>query len=545
VGRETTRPGRTGTGTPRSPASASGKDHRIGAIPGYSLTRCFGEVANRRLNQKGPLSMSNRVHAATNPLSASLGPQPLWPVGVLTAGGLLGLVAGINPLLALAAIVAAVIVPVVVAKPIFGLCTLVFLSFLESFSGVTPSLSLTKIVGLLLVLGWIGTLATASPADRARRSLFTQEPVLAASLVLFAAWAAVSLVWAERPAEGASSLSRFALNFVLFPIALAAVRVPRHVLALFAVFIAGALVSAVYGMLSPGAAADVATGRLSGVGLNPNQLGQLLVVAIVLAGTFATNRRWPGVLRLAALAAALVAAAGLYMTLSRGAVVGLLVALLVAPFAVGRGRRAGTLVLVTAALLVSVGWFAAFAPEGAAERITHPEREGGSGREELWRLSWRIVEDHPIRGVGAGNFPVSSVHYVLRPGRSDQDQYIVDTPKVPHNIYLEVLSELGIVGLTLFAVILISSLRCALLAAHEFARRKEPMMELLARGLFISLVGLLAAEFFSSQLFSKQLWLLLATAPALLAVARRGMETAPHVTPLTRPQSPVRVRATG
>jgi putative inorganic carbon (HCO3(-)) transporter len=489
--------------------------------------------------------MSNRVHAATNMLPASLGPQALWPVGVLASGGLLGLLAGIHPPLALAAIAAAVFVPIVFARPILGLCTLVFLSFLESFSSVTPSLSLTKIVGLFLVLGWIGTLATASPAERARRSLFTHEPVLAASLVLFAAWAAVSLVWAERPSEGASSLSRFALNFVLFPIALAAVRVPRHVLALFAVFVAGALVSAVYGMLSPAAAAEVATGRLSGVGLNPNQLGQLLVVAIVLAGTFATNRRSPGVLRLAALAAAVVAAVGLYMTLSRGAILGLAVALLVAPFAVGRGRRAGTLVLVAAALLVTVGWFAAFAPEGAAERITHPEREGGSGREELWRLSWRIVEDHPIRGVGAGNFPVSSIHYLLRPGRTDQDQYIIDTPKVPHNIYLQVLSELGIVGLTLFAVILASSLHCALLAAHKFARRKEQMMELLARGLFISLVGLLAAEFFSSQLFSKQLWLLLATAPALLAVAGRGLEAGANVTPVTPPPSPVRARAAG
>ena len=128
--------------------------------------------------------MSNRVHAAANTLPASLGSQPLWPVGVLAAGSLLGLVAGIYPALALAMAVAAAFVPIVFARPIFGLCTLVFLSFLESFSGAAPSISFTKIVGLLLVLGWIGTLATASPAERARRSLLTHEPLLAASLVL-------------------------------------------------------------------------------------------------------------------------------------------------------------------------------------------------------------------------------------------------------------------------------------------------------------------------------------------------------------------------
>ena len=47
-------------------------------------------------------------------------------------------------------------------------------------------------------------------------------------------------------------------------------------------------------------------------------------------------------------------------------------------------------------------------------------------------------------------------------------------------------------------------------------------MDLLSRILVIGLVGYLAALFFSSQLFEKQLWLLLATAPALLAIAQRA-----------------------
>ena len=119
------------------------------------------------------------------------------------------------------------------------------------------------------------------------------------------------------------------------------------------------------------------------------------------------------------------------MTLSREALFGLAVALLVAPFAVDEREPVSRASRSDA--LITVSWFAALAPEGAAERITHPEREGGSGREDLWRVSWRIVEDHPIRGVGAGNFPVSSSHYLLRPGRTDQDKSIIDTPKVPHN----------------------------------------------------------------------------------------------------------------
>jgi hypothetical protein len=46
-------------------------------------------------------------------------------------------------------------------------------------------------------------------------------------------------------------------------------------------------------------------------------------------------------------------------------------------------------------------------------------------------------------------------------------------------------------------------------------------MEILARGLFLALVAFLVADFFSSQLFGKQLWLLLAVGPALRLFAER------------------------
>lgn len=487
--------------------------------------------------------MSNHAHAAREPFPSRLDFGRLMQVGILASAGLLGVVAGIQPRLAVAAVLAAVFVPIVFAKPIIGLCTVLLFSFLEAVSHLSGGFSVTKIVGLLLVLCWAAIVATASPEERARYALFGRQPALAAALVLFVAWAAVSLVWAEQPADASDAVFRFALNFMLFPIALIAVRLPRHVVAVFAVFIAGALAAALYGLVSPPANAE---GRLSGVGLNPNQLGMLLAVAVVLAAALATNRRWPGMLRFTALSAAVLGAIALYMTLSRGALVGLAVALIVAPFAVGRGRRAGAFVFVVVALLGTVGWFTAVAPESAFQRITNPEAEGGSGREDLWRVGWRMVEDHTVRGVGAGNFPASSIHYLLRPGTTGHDQYIIDTPKVPHNIYLQVLSELGIVGLALFFLILAASLRCALLAAWTFAERNESMMEMLARTLFISLASLLVAEFFSSQLFSKQLWLLLAMGPALLAIAEHsGRGETPRVTQLTRLPSLARARAGG
>jgi putative inorganic carbon (hco3(-)) transporter len=401
---------------------------------------------------------------------------------------------------------------------------LLLLSFLEAFTRVGGGITLTKLIGLLLVIGWFGALATAGPVDRWRRGLLAGEPWLAASLLLFLAWAAMSLVWATQASNGTSVLLRFALNFTLFPIVLVAVRRLDDVIWLYVVFVTGALTAAAYGQLHTASAA--AGGRLEGGGLNPNQLGEVLVVAVVLAATLAANRRWSPAARVTAFAAASLAAIALFLTLSRGALIGLGAALLIAPFAVGRGRRAAALALATLAVLATVGWFAVIASPSSLQRVTHPAKAGGSGRETLWKVGWRMFEAHPVNGVGVGNYQVVSIHYLLRPGITTHDQFIVDTPAQfpPHNIYLNVLSELGIVGLTLFLAILGLTLSAALRAARAFSRRGDPIGELLARGLFIALTGYLAALFFSTSLYSKQLWLMLALAPALSAIAERKTE---------------------
>jgi hypothetical protein len=47
-------------------------------------------------------------------------------------------------------------------------------------------------------------------------------------------------------------------------------------------------------------------------------------------------------------------------------------------------------------------------------------------------------------------------------------------------------------------------------------------MEILARAQVVAVIGLLASLFFSSDEYKKQLWLLLAMLPTILAIARAG-----------------------
>jgi O-antigen ligase len=98
--------------------------------------------------------------------------------------------------------------------------------------------------------------------------------------------------------------------------------------------------------------------------------------------------------------------------------------------------------------------------------------------------------------------------------------FIVDNPKVAHNTYLNVLAELGIVGFFLLLVIIALPLRCAAQAIGFAARAGDRQLEVLARAMVVVIVGLLAADFFGSRQYSKQLWLVLSLGPVLLQVSR-------------------------
>jgi hypothetical protein len=87
-------------------------------------------------------------------------------------------------------------------------------------------------------------------------------------------------------------------------------------------------------------------------------------------------------------------------------------------------------------------------------------------------------------------------------------------------MYLGVLAELGIVGLALFLSIIGFSLVCLVRSARSFSRAGDRDLEILSRAVFVALVGILAADFFTSRAFAKELWLLMSLGPVLLGMAQ-------------------------
>lgn len=426
-----------------------------------------------------------------------------------------GVLAGINPPLAIGLAVGVAFVLVVLSDLAVGCSLFVFVSFLEVLPlGANPTISAIKLVGVLLGLSWLAVLAARRDSGEVIQ-LARSNPGFVAALALLIAWAALSISWAGNPVSTRTAVMRFLLDFGLFFIFFTALKEARHVVWVFWAFIAGSLTSAMYGLVTS-QSFDVA-GRLSGAGTNANDLAAVLVAAIVLSvGLFAWHKQSP-LIRLTAGAAGLLCALLTFLTLSRAGLLSLGVVLVIALLVASR-QRGRILAVALIAVVGIIGYFAFLAPPEARERVTTVG--SGTGRVDVWRLGGRMIEDRPILGVGLANFAETSLHYLNQPGRIDTENK--GQPLVAHNIYLETLAELGIVGLALFLSVLAIPVAATLKAAKGFAASGNGRSEALARCVFVAQMGFLAAAFFASIQYNKQLWILLALGPALLAMSRRA-----------------------
>jgi hypothetical protein len=92
---------------------------------------------------------------------------------------------------------------------------------------------------------------------------------------------------------------------------------------------------------------------------------------------------------------------------------------------------------------------------------------GAGNRYDLWSVAWKDFKAEPLRGVGAGNWPVSWF----------RDRHITDDVRQPHSIELQALSELGLVGGLLVVVFAVGVYLG--LAGRRRATRGDPLARML------------------------------------------------------------------
>jgi hypothetical protein len=147
-----------------------------------------------------------------------------------------------------------------------------------------------------------------------------------------------------------------------------------------------------------------------------------------------------------------------------------------------------------------------------------------------------MAENHPFEGVGLGNFPVLEPSYTTTSIDLLKVRYALQN-LVVHNTYLEILAELGFVGLILFIGALSGVLRGARRGITRLDLLGDTSTSYLVRGLVAGVAGLLTAYFFGSAEYEKTLWLLLGLLVAIPAALRSEEEasstgvTSPSRTP--------------
>ncbi len=436
---------------------------------------------------------------------------------------IVGLLAGFDPKFAIAASIGIAFVLIVFVDLTAGLTAFGTFTFLEVLS-LGSTVSVGKLLGVLLAMGWFAYVVTH---DDARKDFFGTYPAISLVLGLFLGWVLLSATWAEDTSAVLGAFGRYLPNAILFVIVFTAVSRLKDATMVITGLLVGALAAALYGLaFAPAPVTAHYDGRLTGTNLDPNELASVLVPGIALAlGLAVSMKRRPGA-QLAAVGVAVFCLLTALYTGSRGGVVALGAMLIAAVLFSGRWR--GRVVIVSSVVaLFTFFYIVALAPTDIKQRIessSQGESQALEPRTTLWAIGERMIRANPIGGVGAGNFSRSAKHYVLQPGALFRTDVVIFNPSVTHNTYIQIGAELGLVGLGLFFAIAGFSLAASLRAARNFRARGDPRGEVIARCLAIGLVGILVADTFISQMYNKQLWLLLGLGPAILAISRRREE---------------------
>lgn len=185
---------------------------------------------------------------------------------------------------------------------------------------------------------------------------------------------------------------------------------------------------------------------------NPNLSGQLLAILLAPAAAYALigERAAPGgrLLRLAAAVLSLLLAALLLLTQSRGALLGLAVAL---PVMTTLANRRWLWVWGPLGLAGSVA-IVILQPSLSATLLAGGDAlSSAQGRVELWSRALYLMQDFPFTGVGLGmpERVINLLYPLFMVGPDSQWMHV-------HNTYLQIGSEMGIPGLIAFLALLLA-----------------------------------------------------------------------------------------
>lgn len=254
---------------------------------------------------------------------------------------------------------------------------------------------------------------------------------------------------------------------------------------------------AIYQYLSGGLTTD---GRVVGLfGYSPNYLAMYLAPLVVVAmGLLLQNTHRRPLLSTLYLLLSTFFLVALYFSGSRAglatAIIGLILIVILWFFVTGRKKVGRWVILLSIiGLIVSASWgWRALIPDfslspGTGGRIT----ASNNIRWEIWKTTLEIIKQKPLLGAGLGNY--QNYFSDLTKNRVNYPEYISPWALFPHNLYLAVWVNLGLLGLVSFVWLLVIFFKSA--AHHSLTH-----YSLLITMVVILLFGLVDTPYFKNDL---------------------------------------------
>ena len=248
-----------------------------------------------------------------------------------------------------------------------------------------------------------------------------------------------------------------------------------------------------------GFAATGDTSRATGPLADANFWAQALILALPLA--LWSMRQGPTRLtRICAAAAGLLIVAGVATTQSRGGAIAMVIAVAVwLWFQGGRWRMA--------IVILPIGIVLAVALTGSTQRFEQLRsiNDPSQSTEFRGRLSeniaaFRMWQDHPVLGIGAGQFPSNYRAYAAKIGLDARSE------RNAHNSYLQAAAETGTLGLLSFLGMIGAGLWCGVRARARLLEKGLVSAAGCTEALVAGLIGYLCAAVLLHQAFPEYLW---------------------------------------
>jgi len=366
---------------------------------------------------------------------------------------------------------------------------------------ITGAGTLTKFLGIASTIFII--------VYAARRKGLNPPPLTLYLWCGYLLWLMLTVMWTPDPGQGMVDIEQMLSLIAMYAVLAVAPVEERDVRAICACIIIGGIAASFYGIyLLHDAAASMMgdAGRIminvDNRSIDPNHFANALLAPIALSLTSLLHARKPITL-LGSLFALVTLTAGVLMSLSREALLGCIL-IVVVTVAFSKRRVLGAaiglpLLLLTPFLFPQIG-----------VRMSEAFSTGGAGRTSIWHVGWMAFQQHPIIGWGAGGFAAAYDRYYLTVFQF----YNAGWSRASHNTLIHAAVELGTIGLVLMVIAFVASFR-----QFRGIERGAPLYDLRV-AFTASLVALCFVAVFIDLANYKYVWVVLTTIAQLRTVAR-------------------------